>query len=169
MDLHARCQRGKPDVELWWETTSEEDSAPFTAGARENMHTSAPRKTTQGSYPSQTCPYICTHRCSDKFRPCGSSRQGEAQSSGPLPFAAAQQPQPGWHPGCCCCCTRSCCADRAQQPLSTGAGASHLSSCAGSSRCSVYAKATSGPNSTIFCGPNSGPAGNGLGPQPGAC
>lgn len=43
--LHAHHRKRKPDVELARETTSEEESGPFTAAPRENMHISAPRKT----------------------------------------------------------------------------------------------------------------------------
>ncbi|XP_064319650.1 heat shock transcription factor, Y-linked-like [Phalacrocorax carbo] len=43
--LHVRCRSRKPAVEPAWETTSEGENGPRSAGAKGNTHTSARRRT----------------------------------------------------------------------------------------------------------------------------
>lgn len=109
----------KPDTELAWETTSQEESSPCTAGPRENRHSSALGKASPAKHGARAGPWGSMCCCSDKHR--------EAPASAP-----SLQPRHSRAPlgrGSCCCFTQHC-------PAVT----SHPSSCAGSSCSSACAE-----------------------------
>ncbi|XP_009696840.1 PREDICTED: heat shock transcription factor, Y-linked-like [Cariama cristata] len=108
--LHAFCWKRKPEVELAWETICEEESGLSTAGPREDVHTSAPRKTAPAKRRATAATRV---RCASASARTAALTNADPVAAGggekpsrlsPALFAAAQQPQPSWHPGCCFCC-----------------------------------------------------------------
>ncbi|XP_010567436.1 PREDICTED: heat shock transcription factor, Y-linked-like [Haliaeetus leucocephalus] len=169
MDLHARCQKRKPDVELEWETTLEEESGPFTAGPRQNVHTSAPRKTAPAKRRASTSARSAALTPADpaaavgreKLNPLAPSLLPQHSSPGPAAASAAASR------GCAVPAVPNSPFPPGLAPPASPAG---LAAAAALSMPRPPQGQTP-PNHrclTCTCGPNSGPAGNGLEPQPGA-
>ncbi|XP_050757692.1 heat shock transcription factor, Y-linked-like [Gymnogyps californianus] len=138
--LHAHHRKRKPDVELAWETTSEEESGLFTAAPRENMHISAPRKTAPAKRRAEAVTQV--RRASASADPAAAV--GREQLHPPAPALLLQHCSPGLAGA-----QGAASAAAAALPCHAGHAQQSLSARAGGSRCSVCAKATLGPNSTV--------------------
>ncbi|XP_049683960.1 transmembrane protein 185A isoform X1 [Accipiter gentilis] len=165
VDLHARCQKRKPDVELEWETTFEEESGPFTAGPREHAHTSAPRKTAPAKRRASTSARSAALTPADPAAAVGREKLNPLapsllpQHSSPGPAAASR--------GCAVPAVPNSPFPPGLAPPASPAG---LAAAAALSMPRPPQGQTPPDHRclTCTCGPNSGPAGNGLEPQPGA-
>ncbi|KAM9599928.1 uncharacterized protein ACIBXB_003695 [Morphnus guianensis] len=171
MDLHARHQKRKPDTELAWETTFEEERGPFTAGPRENVHPSAPRKTAPAKRRASTSALSAALTRADaaaavgreKLNPLAPSLLPQHSSPGPAAASAATAASRG-------------CAVPAVPNSPFPPGLARPTSPAGLAAAAALSmprppQGQTPPDHrclTCTCGPNSRPAGDGPGPQPGA-
>ncbi|XP_072732668.1 uncharacterized protein [Ciconia boyciana] len=183
MDLHARHRKRKPDVELAWETTSEEESDLFAAGPRENMHTSAPRKTAPAKRRARAATgvrHASTSACTAALTNSDpAAAVGRTKLSPLAPSLLLQHSSPG-PAGVQGAAPAAASPGRAVPAVPNSHFAPGLVP-----PTSPAVLAAAAPLSmprpprgqtppychcpTCTCGPNSGPAGDGLGPQPGAC
>ncbi|XP_075619550.1 uncharacterized protein LOC142603368 [Balearica regulorum gibbericeps] len=165
MALYARLQKRKADAELVWEDTPEEKSGPFPAGPRENRRTSAPRKTARGKAAAR----VRRARTSVRTTPLTNSGPAAAvdgEKLHPLPPSLLPQhssPGPAGAQGA---------ASAAAAPGPAVPSSPFLPGLAAAAALSVLRPPQGQSPPYQQCptctGPDGDPAGNGLGPQPGA-
>ncbi|XP_054695663.1 heat shock transcription factor, Y-linked-like [Grus americana] len=166
MALYACLQKRKADAELAWEDSSEEKSGPFPAGPRQKRRTFAPRKTAHVKAAARV------RRTSTSARTAPQTNSGPAaavdrEKLHPLPPSLLPQhssPGPAGAQGA---------ASAAAAPGPAVPSSPFLPGLAAAAAVSVL-RPPQGPSPPYqqrptCTGPEGDRAGNGLGPQPGAC